>query len=227
MQNPPCGAFFSNLRGLLYKRDNIGYNMDNTQVYENIKKGILLTMNLEERKKTSEVIFDGKVLHVRLDTVSLPNGADATREYVHHVGAVAVLPLTDEGEVILEKQFRYPFHEVLVEIPAGKLDSPAEDPRKAALRELREETGAVPDELIYLGDYYGSPAILDERLRLYLARGLTFVEQDTDEDEFLEVFRMPLDELVREILEGNIPDGKTQVAALRVAAMLAKEGETK
>ncbi len=183
-------------------------------------------MHLEERKKASEVVFDGKVLNVRLDTVTLPNGKDATREYVHHVGAVAVLPLTDEGDVILERQFRYPFHEVLVEIPAGKLDSPTEDPRKAALRELREETGAVAGELIYLGDYYGSPAVLDERLRLYLARGLSFTEQETDEDEFLEVFRMPLDELLKEVLEGNIPDGKTQVAALRVAAMLKREGET-
>ncbi|MBQ3063762.1 MAG: NUDIX hydrolase [Clostridia bacterium] len=180
-------------------------------------------MNLEERKKTSEVIFDGKVLNVRLDTVTLPNGVDATREYVHHVGAVAVLPLTDEGDVILEKQFRYPFHEVLVEIPAGKLDSPTEDPRKAALRELREETGALAGELVYLGDYYGSPAILDERLRLYLARNLTFAEQETDEDEFLEVFRMPLDELVGEVLAGNILDGKTQVAALRVWTMLKGE----
>ena len=183
-------------------------------------------MHLEERIKASEVVFDGKVLNVRLDTVTLPNGKDATREYVHHVGAVAVLPLTDEGDVILERQFRYPFHEVLVEIPAGKLDSPTEDPRKAALRELREETGAVAGELIYLGDYYGSPAVLDERLRLYLARGLSFTEQETDEDEFLEVFRMPLDELLKEVLEGNIPDGKTQVAALRVAAMLKREGET-
>ena len=180
-------------------------------------------MKLEERKKASEVIFEGKVLNVRKDTVVLPNGVDATREYVHHVGAVAVLPLTDEGDVILERQFRYPFHEVLVEIPAGKLDSPTEDPRKAALRELREETGAVAGELVYLGDYYPSPAILDEKLRLYLARNLTFVDQEMDEDEFLEVFRMPLDELVREVLEGNIPDGKTQVTALRVAAMLKKE----
>lgn len=183
-------------------------------------------MKLEERKKASEVVFDGKILNVRLDTVTLPNGAEATREYVHHIGAVAVLPLTDEGDVILERQYRYPFGEVLVEIPAGKLDSPTEDPRKAALRELREETGAIAGELVYLGDFYGSPAILDERLRLYLARNLTFAEQETDEDEFLEVFRMPLDELVREVMEGNIPDGKTQVAALRVAAMLdKKEGE--
>ena len=180
-------------------------------------------MKLEEKKLTSEVVFDGKLLNVRRDTVELPNGKPASREYVHHIGAVAVLPLTDEGEVILERQYRYPFHDVLLEIPAGKLDSPEEDPRKAALRELREETGAVAAELVYLGDFYGSPAILDERLRLYLARGLTFAEQHTDEDEFLEVFRMPLDDLVAEVMAGNIPDGKTQVAALRVFNLLKEQ----
>ena len=184
-------------------------------------------MNLEERKLASECVFDGKILHVRRDEIALPNAKPAVREYVHHVGAVAVLPLTEEGEVVLERQYRYPFHDVLVEIPAGKLDSPEEDPRKAALRELKEETGAVATELVYLGDLYGSPAILDERLRLYLARGLTFAEQHTDEDEFLEVFRMPLDDLVAEVMAGNIPDGKTQVAALRVHAMLQAEQKEK
>ena len=187
----------------------------------------VMNMNLEERKISSKAIYDGKVLHVRCDEVLLPNGVPATREYVHHIGAVAILPLTDEGEVVLERQFRYPFGDVLVEIPAGKLDSPEEDPRKAALRELREETGAVAAELTYLGDFYGSPAINDERIRLYLARGLTFTEQETDDDEFLEVFRMPLEALVEEILSGNLPDGKTQVAALRVWAMLKEEKENK
>ena len=182
-----------------------------------------MDMNLEERKISSREIYDGKVLHVRCDEVALPNGMTATREYVHHIGAVAILPLTDEGEVVLERQFRYPFGDVLIEIPAGKLDSPEEDPRKAALRELREETGALAAELTYLGDFYGSPAINDERIRLYLARGLTFTEQETDDDEFLEVFRMPLEALVSEIMAGNLPDGKTQVAALRVWAMLKEE----
>ena len=184
-------------------------------------------MKLEERKLSSEVVFDGKILNVRLDAVELPNGKRAQREYVHHIGAVAVLPLTDEGDVILERQVRYPFHDILVEIPAGKLDSPEEDPRKAALRELREETGAQASELIYLGDYYGSPAILDERIRLYLARGLTFAAQEPDEDEFIEIFRMPLAALVEEVLSGNIPDGKTQVATLRAAAMLRDQEKDK
>ena len=178
---------------------------------------------MEEKTVTSQKIYDGKVLHVFKDDILLPNGEPSTREYVKHVGAVCILPLTDDGEVILERQYRYPFHEALIEIPAGKLDSPDEDPRAAALRELREETGAVPHELHYLGDFLGSPAIMGERIRMFFARGLTFREQKLDEDEFLEVFRMPLADLVEEILKGNIPDGKTQAAALRVAALLEKE----
>ena len=180
-------------------------------------------MDMTEKQISSQLIFDGKVVHLYKDEVELPSGARSGREYIRHIGAVCVLPLTDEGEVVLERQFRYPFGEVLTEIPAGKLDSADEDPAKAALRELREETGAVASELIPLGDYYGSPAILDERIRMYLARGLTFGERELDEDEFLDVFRMPLDKAVEEVLAGRIPDGKTQVAILRVAAMLKKE----
>ena len=190
-----------------------------------IEEGMAALMKLEEKTISSEAIYDGRILHVRFDHVTLPNGKEATREYVRHIGAVAVLPLTDTGEVLLERQFRYPFGEVLVEIPAGKLESPEEDPRKAALRELEEETGAVAGELVYLGDYYASPAILEERIRLYLARDLTFREQHTDEDEFLDVFRMPLDDLVSEVMAGNIPDGKTQLAAMRVYHMLKHEEE--
>ena len=192
-----------------------------------MQEGIDRSMKLTEKTVSSKAIFDGKVLHVRVDDIELPNGNPATREYVHHIGAVAVLPLTDEGEVVLERQYRYPYHEILVEIPAGKLESPEEDPRKAALRELEEETGAVASELVYLGDYYASPAILDERIRLYLARGLTFSASHTDEDEFLEIFRMPLEELVAEVMAGNIPDGKTQLAAMRVFHMLKNEEEEK
>ena len=184
-------------------------------------------MKLEEKTLSTEQIFDGRVLHVRRDEVELPDGAPAVREYVTHVGAVCILPLTDEGNVILERQYRYPFHEVIVEIPAGKLNSPEEDPRRAALRELREETGAVAGELIYLGDYYGTPAIMGERIRMYFARCLTFEAQQTDEDEFLEVFEMPLTELVEEVMAGAIPDGKTQVAALRVAELLRREKQEK
>ena len=180
-------------------------------------------MDLEEKGLSSRLIFDGKVVHLYEDEVRLPNGAQAKREYVKHIGAVCVLALTDEGEVVLERQFRYPFHKELIEIPAGKLDSKDEDPLKAALRELREETGYVPERITHIGDFYGSPAFLDEYIRMFLATGLKRDGQELDEDEFLEVFTMPLEALVDKILAGEVPDGKTQVAALKVWAMQRKE----
>ena len=176
-------------------------------------------MELEEKTVSSRLIFDGKVVHLYKDTVRLPDGAESVREYVKHIGAVCILPLTDDGEVILERQYRYAVRQILTEIPAGKLDAPGEDPLEAAKRELREETGATAREMIPLGDYYGSPAILGERIRMFLARGLTFGETEFDEDEFLEVFRLPLDEAEAAVLRGEIPDGKTQAAILRAAAM--------
>lgn len=180
-------------------------------------------MNMEEKTTASRLKFDGRILHVYEDDVLLPDGQAALREHITHVGAVCILPLTDDGQVVLERQFRYPFHEILVEIPAGKLDSPDEDPREAALRELREETGIVPREIEYIGDYFGCPAFVGERVRMFFARGLTFGEQELDKDEFLEVFTMPLDELVEAVLRGEIPDGKTQAAVMRVYHMLERE----
>lgn len=179
----------------------------------------MIFLELEEKTVSSRLIFDGKVVHLYKDTVRLPNGKESVREYVRHVGAVCILPLTDEGEVLLERQYRYAVGEVLTEIPAGKLDAPDEDPLSAAIRELREETGTTAREMIPLGDYYGSPAILGERIRMYLAKGLCFGETDFDEDEFLEVFRLPLEEAEAAVLRGEISDGKTQAAILRAAAM--------
>lgn len=176
-------------------------------------------MELEETTVSSRLIFDGKVVHLYKDTVRLPDGAESVREYVKHVGAVCIMPLTDDGEVILERQYRYAVRQILTEIPAGKLDAPGEDPLEAAKRELREETGATAREMIPLGDYYGSPAVMGERIRMFLARGLTFGETEFDEDEFLEVFRLPLAEAEAAVLRGEIPDGKTQAAILRAAAM--------
>lgn len=179
-------------------------------------------MELIEKTKESELIFDGVVVHLYRDTVTLPNGGESVREYVKHLGAVCVIPITEKGEVILERQYRYAVGETLVEIPAGKLDSADEDPLEAAKRELREETGAVADEIIDMGVYYGSPAIMGEKIRMYMARGLSFGENDLDKDEFLEVFKLPLDEAVEMVLRGEIPDGKTQAAILRAKMMLER-----
>ena len=132
---------------------------------------------------------------------------------------MGILALDDKGQVALVRQYRYAVRQILTEIPAGKLDAPGEDPLEAAKRELREETGATAREMIPLGDYYGSPAVMGERIRMFLARGLTFGETEFDEDEFLEVFRLPLAEAEAAVLRGEIPDGKTQAAILRAAAM--------
>lgn len=175
---------------------------------------------LEEKKVSSTSIFDGKVLHVRLDEITLPNGKGSIREYCHHNGAVCVIPICDNGDALCVRQFRYPFGEPLIEIPAGKLDSPDENPDSAVRRELREETGAISNKITYLGQYYGSPAILDERIYMYMAEDLSFGETDFDEDEFIEPLRIPLEALVQMVLEGKIRDGKTQIAALRAFMML-------
>ena len=176
-------------------------------------------MDFTEKTVGSEFIFDGKVVHLYKDEVSLPNGKTSFREYVKHNGAVCIVPITENGEIILESQYRYAVRQELIEIPAGKLDTPDEDPHAAALRELKEETGAVPDELTYLGDYYGSPAIMGERIYMFMAKGLKFGERHLDDDEFLDVFTMPLDEAVKQVLDGKITDGKTQVGILRAAMM--------
>ena len=177
-------------------------------------------IDLIERQLDSKLIFDGRILHVYDDTVSLPNGHTASRELIRHVGAVCVLPLTDDGNVIVERQYRYPVGRVLTEIPAGKLDSKQEDHESAARRELREETGCIADELVDLGVFYPAPAYSDEAIRMFLARGLHMGAQDLDPDEFLNVEYVPLEDLVRQVLAGEIPDVKTQSAVLRVYTML-------
>ena len=176
--------------------------------------------NLNEVKTGSQEIFDGVILHLYKDTVQLPNGKPATREVIRHVGAVGVIPITEDGKVIVERQFRYPLNRVVTEIPAGKLDSFTEDRLSAARRELEEETGYIAGEWIELGDYYPTPAYCDERITLYLARDLSPGQRHLDEDEFLNFEAVPLTELVADVMAGRITDGKTQVAVLKAARML-------
>lgn len=180
---------------------------------------------LKESCISSESVFAGKILHVFVDQIRLPNGNAGFREYIKHKGAVAVLPLTEEGEVICVRQYRYAVGDTVLEIPAGKLDSVDEVHEEAARRELREETGASCRELHFLGTYIGSPAILDEKIDLYFAEGLTFGETDPDEDEFIEIERIPLATLVDEALAGRLPDGKTQLAVLKVNELLRRRKE--
>jgi len=131
-----------------------------------------------------------------------------------------VIPVTDRNEVIVERQYRYPVDRIMLEIPAGKLDAPDEDRLSAIQRELREETGYSADEWIPLGDFHPAPAYSDEYITMYLARGLHQGRQALDEDEFLDVYTVPLQELVRDVMDGRISDAKTQVAVLKAARML-------
>lgn len=176
-------------------------------------------MDLTERTLYSETIFDGKILHIRRDAVLLPNGRQAFREVADHPGGVCVLALDSQGQALLVSQFRYPYGEVLRELPAGKLE-PGEDPHEAARRELREETGAVSGEFRSLGELYPSPGYCGEIIRMYLARDLRFEEAAPDEDEFLNVERVPFPLLVEQVLSGAVKDAKTIAAVLKAKLLL-------
>lgn len=177
---------------------------------------------LREVPVSSESIFKGVILNVKKDSVRLPNGHLSTREVIRHVGAVCVVPVTDQEEVIVERQYRYPFDTVITEIPAGKLDSREEDRLSAAKRELREETGLTADEWTDLGGFYSAPAYSDEYITMYMARSLHQGDQALDPDEFLDVEKVPLSELVDDVMAGRIPDAKTQTAILKVARILGR-----
>lgn len=178
--------------------------------------------NLKETWVDTKEIFTGNIVHLIRDDILLPNGKPATREVIRHIGAVAVVPLTDDGKVIVERQFRYPIDQVITEIPAGKLDSLQEDRLSAAQRELEEETGYIAEKWTLLGDFCPTAAYSDEVITIYLAQGLKKGQRHLDEDEFLNVREVPLEELVEDILAGRIVDGKTQTAILKVALMLKK-----
>ena len=172
-------------------------------------------MELTEKTLSSEKIFDGHILHIRRDTVELPDGSQSFREVVDHPGGVCVLALDDQNQALLVSQYRYPYEKVLREIPAGKLEY-GEDPAAAAIRELQEETGAVAGDFRSLGELYPSPGYCGEIIRMYLAFG----EAHLDEDEFLNLERVPFDQLVEQVLSGEIKDAKTIAAVLKGKLLL-------
>ncbi|MBO5733371.1 MAG: NUDIX hydrolase [Clostridia bacterium] len=171
-------------------------------------------MKLKEIKKSSETIYEGKVITVERDIAILENGAEAVREVVRHPGGVGVVAMDNEGYVYMVRQFRYPFYETTLEIPAGKLDRGGEDTRQAGIRELREETGLVADNIEYLGDFYATPGFCDEKLAIYFATGLHQGDTDPDEDEFVECEKYHIDELVEMINRGEIKDAKSVIGIL-------------
>lgn len=175
--------------------------------------------NLEETFLSRQEVFAGKLLNVHVDQVRLPDGKTASREVADHCPCVAVVALDGGNNVLTVTQYRYAFGRALLEIPAGKLEE-GEKPAAGALRELREETGAVPDELLPMGKILPSPGCLGEELYLFLARGLTMGEARPDEDEFLQLERIPMEELAHRCLRGEIEDGKTVAAVLKAKLLL-------
>ncbi|MBE6757925.1 MAG: NUDIX hydrolase [Ruminococcaceae bacterium] len=175
-------------------------------------------MNLIEKPMSQDYKYKGKIVNMRVDEALLPNGQTALREVVEHPGGVCIAALTDERELLFVRQFRYPYGEVVCELPAGKLER-GEDPLLAGKRELEEETGAVAAQYTSLGKLYPTPGYCGEIIHLYLAEGLTFGDSNPDEDEFLEAERIPLDTAVQMVLNGELPDAKTQVLVLKVAAL--------
>ena len=175
--------------------------------------------NLEEKTLSRKEIFQGRIFSVHVDDVLLPNGNTSVREVIEHVDGVAVLALDDDNNVMMVTQYRYVFGRNMLEIPAGKLDE-GEDPAAGALRELREEVGVVPGDFRPMGSFIPAPACYGEALYLYLARDLKEVGQELDPDEFLNVSRIPFDELVRRCMSGEIQDGKTIIAVLKAKELL-------
>ena len=179
-------------------------------------------MNLIEKQISSEYIFKGKVISLRRDIALLPNGATASREIVEHNGGVCVAALTDNNEILFVRQYRYPYNEIVLEIPAGKRNSIDEEPLSCGIRELKEETGACAQNIISLGELYPTPGYCGEIIWMYAATGLTFGDQCPDEDEFLTVEKIPLEKAVEMILSGEIKDAKTQTAILKVKLLKDK-----
>ena len=177
-------------------------------------------MDLSEKMVSSQTIFEGKIIKVTLDQARLPDGTLAGREVVYHPGGVAVLALDEDNTVYLVRQYRYPIQQLLLELPAGKLDHGEEDRLLGAQRELSEETGLEASEWTYLGYTLASPGFCDEALHMYLARGLTRKGQHLDQHEFLDVVAMPFHQLVEQVMSGAITDGKTVSTTLKVKVLL-------
>lgn len=178
-------------------------------------------MELTEKKTGGREVYRGRIVNVHMDDVVLPNGKASKREVVEHPGGVVILPLDDQMRVVTVTQYRYAIGRSMTELPAGKLE-PGEkaDPAAAALRELREETGATPGSFVPLGILHSSPGIFTETLYLYLARDLTFDAPAPDEDELLVIERVPFDILVQRIMDGTVTDAKTVAAVLKAKVRL-------
>jgi len=178
--------------------------------------------HLKETQIDTALVYDGHFVKVQCDTIRLPDGATTKREYIRHPGAVVILPVLDDGKVLLERQFRYPLHQVFIEFPAGKIDH-NEDPLACAKRELQEETGYTANEWQYVCTIHNAIAYSDEHLDIYLARDLTAGERKLDDGEFLDTFTASLQDMLQWIREGKITDVKTVIGVFWLEKILAGE----
>ena len=180
-------------------------------------------MELTEKTLSSKSVFDGRILHITLDEVELPDGKKSKREVVKHPGGVTVAALDENNNLLFVRQFRYPYKEVVLELPAGKLEK-GSTPLENGKRELMEETGAEGYSYISLGQLYPSPGYTSEIIHLYACKVKSQGSSNPDDGEFLNVEKIPLDKAVEMVLNNQIPDAKTQVAVLKTA-MLIKSGK--
>lgn len=176
--------------------------------------------HLKETRIDGDVAYEGTLLKIHRDKVKLPDGSDSVREYIRHPGAVVVIPLLDDGKVLLERQFRYPNNQVFIELPAGKID-PDEDPLDCAKRELREETGYSAKEWQFVCTIHNAIAYSDEHLDIYLAKGLTEGASQLDDGEFVELITAAPEEMLQWVREGKITDVKTVIGAFWLDKLLA------
>ena len=176
-------------------------------------------MELKETMVSTETVYEGIIVNVRRDKARLIDGRITNREVVEHPGGVCVFALDNEGKVILVRQYRYPMQEVVLELPAGKLEK-GEDPSDSGLRELGEETGLVPQTYLPMGVSFSSPGIMEEKIYYFFATDLVQGPIHPDDGEFLEVVRVPYEELLEMARKGEIKDAKTLVAILKASMVL-------
>ncbi len=174
-------------------------------------------MDLTEKKQTEELVYDGTLLKIWRTKVKLIDGNETFREWIRHPGAAAIIPLFPNGDTLLVRQFRYPIGRETLEIPAGKID-PGESPFTCAARELSEETGLVGGELVKVGSVMTTPGFTNEVIHLFVCRNPSPGPVHPDEGEFINILRLPLDEVYQRIMDGRIQDGKTMIAFLMARA---------
>lgn len=171
-------------------------------------------MSVPEKVFTSQNIFNGKIIRVSLDKVTLSNDKTATREVVHHNGGVCIAALTPKNELLFVKQYRYPMKKFTLELPAGTLED-INNPLKEGIRELREETGAIGKDFVSLGSSYSSPGFCSEIIHIFLCKVDNYTNTEFDDDEFIEVTKIPIEEAFSMVLNNQIYDAKTQIGILK------------